>query len=420
MNKRNFQQLLSFVFFLLIGSISLSAQTQRQPKVVFVIVDGIPADVMEKVKHPHLDSIIKKGGYARAYVGGEKNGYSQTPTISAVGYNSLLTGTWVNKHNVWGNDITAPNYNYWNIFRFYKTQYPKSITAVFSTWLENRTLLIGSAAAAAGNVNPEIHFDGWELDTVRFPHDREAKYIHQIDELVTDTAAAVIKRVGPDLSWVYLEFTDDMGHRYGDSEQFYDAIQKMDDQMGRLWKSIQYRQQHYAEDWRIFITTDHGRDVQSGKHHGGQSDRERSTWIISNAPDLNNYFKKGVPGVVDIMPAMARHLKLTLPRERAFELDGVSITGPIAASNLKAEWKEGKLQLQWKPQTATSTSQIWVTYTNEFGKGGADHYELLGKVSTAAGKAHFPLAKPSTGFMKVVLETNGQMLNYWILLPTDK
>src|SRR5574343_526943 len=139
MNKRNFQQLLSFVFFLLIGSISLSAQTQRQPKVVFVIVDGIPADVMEKVKHPHLDSIIKKGGYARAYVGGEKNGYSQTPTISAVGYNSLLTGTWVNKHNVWGNDITAPNYNYWNIFRFYKTQYPKSITAVFSTWLENRT-----------------------------------------------------------------------------------------------------------------------------------------------------------------------------------------------------------------------------------------------------------------------------------------
>ncbi len=30
--------------------------------------------------------------------------------------------------------------------------------------------------------------------------------------LVADTAAAVIKRVAPDLSWVYLEYTDDMGH----------------------------------------------------------------------------------------------------------------------------------------------------------------------------------------------------------------
>ncbi|UKJ07772.1 hypothetical protein [Solitalea lacus] len=53
---------------------------------------------------------------------GEKGGYSETPTISAVGYNSLLTGVWFNKHNVPDNDIKNPNYNYQKIFRLFKEQ----------------------------------------------------------------------------------------------------------------------------------------------------------------------------------------------------------------------------------------------------------------------------------------------------------
>src|SRR4051794_8697433 len=77
-------------------------QAEKEKKVLFVIVDGIPADVLERVNTPSIDQISSDGGYARAYLGGERGGYSETPTISAVGYNSLLTGTWANKHNVWG------------------------------------------------------------------------------------------------------------------------------------------------------------------------------------------------------------------------------------------------------------------------------------------------------------------------------
>ena len=94
---------------------------QKVKKVLFVIVDGIPTDVIKKVNTPSLDAIAKVGGFTESYVGGEKGGISQSPTISAVGYNSLLTGTWANKHNVWDNNIAAPNYHYWTIFRFLRS-----------------------------------------------------------------------------------------------------------------------------------------------------------------------------------------------------------------------------------------------------------------------------------------------------------
>src|SRR5690554_2981256 len=114
----------------------------QEKKAVFIILDGIPAPAIEKTETPNLDRIIAEGGYAHAYVGGLKGGYSETPTISAVGYNSLLTGTWYNKHNVKDNNIERPNYHYWTIFRHFKTTYPHKTTAVYSTWMDNRTKLI--------------------------------------------------------------------------------------------------------------------------------------------------------------------------------------------------------------------------------------------------------------------------------------
>jgi len=173
-------------------------------------------------------------------------------------------------------------------------------TAIFSTWLDNRTKLVGEGLPQTGGIRVDYHTDGLELDTVSYPHDNQSQYIHNIDEKVTDDAAACIREQAPDLVWLYLEYTDDMGHRYGDGPQMKEAVGIMDQQVGRIWKAVEYRQEKFPEDWLVVVTTDHGRDSIHGKDHGGQSARERTTWIATNAKDLNHYWRDYNPGIVDI------------------------------------------------------------------------------------------------------------------------
>ncbi|PSR55847.1 nucleotide pyrophosphatase [Adhaeribacter arboris] len=403
--------LFGFLFF--ISFFSGLAQVKKK-KAVFIIVDGISADVLEKQNTPNLKKIAAASGYTRAHVGGERGGYSETPTISAVGYNSLLTGTWVNKHNVWDNEIAAPNYFYPTIFCYFETQYPDKKTAIFSTWLDNRTKLVGEGLPQTQNIKLDYHFDGLEQDTVKFPHDKESDYIHRIDEHVANEAARYIRAEAPDLSWVYLEYPDDMGHRYGDGEKMYRAIEMADDQIGRIWQAIEHRQQNYSEDWLIVITTDHGRDSQ-GKGHGGQSDRERTTWMVTNAKNLNARFQQN-PGVVDIMPSLARFLNITIPPENEKEIDGVPFIGKISIAQPTAVYHAGQIAVSWQALESKGKVKIWVTTTNNYKTGGKDKYTLLKEVDLKDKKASLNVKFIPSDYYKIVLEAPLNTVNKWVVI----
>jgi len=196
-----------------------------------------------------------------------------------------------------------------------------------------------------------------------------------IDEHVVDIADSTIRASGPDLSWVYLEYTDDMGHAFGDAPPFIQAVQYLDDEMGRLYRAIQYRQEHFKEEWLLVITTDHGRDAKTGMNHGGQSDRERGTWIISNYPSPNAYAKSQDLAIVDILPSMAQFLKLRIPQENRAELDGVSFIGPVSIANAKADIINDSLRISWTPIDPKGQLTISYSGTNEFKNGVSDHFQ---------------------------------------------
>ena len=268
--------------------------SEKKRKSVFIIIDGVPADVIERVSTPTIDEIAAKGGYSRAYVGGEVNGITQTPTISAVGYNSLLTSTWVNKHNVPNNAVAHPNYNYWNIFRIAKNQKREYTTAVFSSWEDNRTKLIGEGKTDAGNVKVDFVLDGLELDKQNYPDEENDLHIFRIDEKISEAAAVCIREDAPDMMWVYLWYMDGVGHLFGDGDYFDQYLGLADLQVARIWEAVKYREKQHGEEWMIVVTADHGRTASNGKGHGGQSERERTIWISTNVKP-NDYFVQGLP-----------------------------------------------------------------------------------------------------------------------------
>ena len=190
LNRRLFVAALAWVT-LTAANNAAPAEPVPSSKVVFVIVDGIPADVVERVPTPAIDAIAAVGGYGRATVGGPIGEPGETPTISAPGYMSLITGTWANKHNVYKNYGISPDYRYWNLFRLVRSEKPELQLAIFSTWTDNRKILLGEGLAEGGNWRFDMAVDGLEKDEVRFPPQPLDAHIADIEDRVAP------KRLGP-------------------------------------------------------------------------------------------------------------------------------------------------------------------------------------------------------------------------------
>ena len=307
------------------GTSDDGVEVNTVPKTLFVVVDGIPADVIERVSTPGIDAVAATGSYQRAYVGGEIGMPTESPTVSAVGYMSLLTGTWSNKHNVRANYGIEPNYAFWDIFRVAKYQARAITTGLFSTWTDNRTILMGDGLEAAGGYKFDFVADGYENDPAFAPALEDVERIQAVDLHVTTLAAKTLLESAPDLSWVYLQHTDDIGHRDGDSPSMDFAVRWVDARVSELWGAVQARSQQFVgEDWLVIITTDHGRTSSNGKGHGGQSDRERTIWIASNSPRMVSPAERSA-AIVDIYPTIVEHMRFDIPEEVAAQLDGQSL-----------------------------------------------------------------------------------------------
>ena len=404
----------ALVSFLLLSLCCLGL-IAKERKAVIIIVDGIPKDVIERLHVPVIYDIAKSGAFGASHVGGETGMYNETPTISAVGYNSMLTGVWVNKHNVYGNSNLSPNYNYWSLFRIAKEQPKPLTTAIFSSWTDNRTVLLGEGKPETGNLKIDYVFDGYDLDEKNFPHKEKDLHVFDYDERVSREAEKCIKENAPDLSWVYLWYTDDASHMYGNGSYFDEYIMKAGEQIDRVWKAIQYRQKNFGEDWMIVVTTDHGRTV-NGHGHGGQSARERATWIATNQK-VNKRFKDGQASMVDINPTICEFLGMEVPQQVAWERDGIPFIGKTQVSDLNVSTYDREVILTWKAADKSARVSVYASPQNDYKTTGKEVWKHLADLK--AGEEEFRYDLDMIGdskLYKFVVVGEHESLNRWLVM----
>jgi hypothetical protein len=115
------------------------------------------------------------------------------------------------------------------------------------------------------------------------------------------------------------------------------------------------------------------------------------------------------------MPSIAAFLKITIPKERQMESDGVSLTGKISATNAEAKISNGQIQIKWKVQNKGGMAKIWLSTTNNFRSGGKDDYMLMRRVPVANGQAVIDESKFPSDFYKIAIEMPFNILNRWVM-----
>ncbi|MFT6759820.1 MAG: hypothetical protein ACJATS_000995, partial [Psychroserpens sp.] len=108
---------LQFTVALLIA-LSLSITTQAQDARLLIIgVDGCRADVIASATTTNMDNLMQTGYYTL-------NGLTASPTWSGVGWTSMVTGVWRDKHGVNDNSYIGQDLDYPHFFKRINDQVP--------------------------------------------------------------------------------------------------------------------------------------------------------------------------------------------------------------------------------------------------------------------------------------------------------
>lgn len=285
---------------LALAVIACGTPPRATPKVLVIGLDGIRPDRLATAATPTLDSLIAQGAFSAT-------AETRPPTVSGPGWSSMLTGVWADKHGVLGNDFAANAY----------ARYPDFLTRIEQIQPELATLAVldwpplGTTASngplVSGGVDRKLEVDGDSLG------------YGVADSLSAVWAADALETGAVDAAFVYFGDVDEVGHAHGTlSPEYTAAIATVDRQVAQVLAGLRRRPTYGSEDWLVLVSTDHGRRDDGG--HGGESDAERTIFVIMSGPSVRGHAFDRTPAIVDVAVTALAHLGIPVAPE--WELDG--------------------------------------------------------------------------------------------------
>lgn len=240
-----------------------------ETKVLFIGIDGLILQrAIDSGRAPTLATLRNDSFFCEMEV--------DMPTISGPSWTTLLTGVSQAIHKVIDNEYKNHNLTAAPDFLSRaKELHPEITTYAAAGWppLINPT-----------DVGPVIRSRNSDQESgnhVIFVRDGEVNGYETVDAEVAENAVTTIDTLGPDLSFIYFCGADEAGHLHGTVEgSYFDAIERIDSYLSRLYQILITRSQNHEEKWLIVITTDHGHRDEGG--HGEDSPQERASFVIAH------------------------------------------------------------------------------------------------------------------------------------------
>jgi hypothetical protein len=307
-------------------------------KVLVIGTDGTRWDLLEKAmkagRAPNLAS-LRRAGFGRPSL---LRFGPNTLTLSEVGWSSIASGVWDDKHGIDGSKLNMdPGQATKNGYLDFLTRI-ENARAPLSTFLASDWDNIGLPL----NGGPIFGTARDALFAARVPSETIENW-DRGDVQVTAAAERYLRRGNPDAGFVYLGLVDETAHLAGSATPTYaNAIATTDGRIGRLLRAVRARPTYPFESWTILVVTDHGQRPLSEPSiisHFGKTKLELTSFLIGSGPGLGKNVKK--PLVVDILPTVLHQLGLAT--RRGWNIDGRSLSRAKPPSSASARVRGGRL-----------------------------------------------------------------------------
>ncbi|WP_368486740.1 alkaline phosphatase [Spiroplasma sp. DGKH1] len=317
--------------------VSYENKLTHHPKhVVMLAIDGLAAYALQKATIPNIRYMMNHGAY-------KLDVRSELPNSSAGNWATILLGTGPENHGI----VDQPLTNIHHSVYIDEAKLAKQ-TSIFGLihqsnldtgWLAThekiQTAFVSLLGVQSTALSPDFKAYGQNFIDYYYQTNTKEDSI----ERYLDVLEHQIDPAKPSFSWMYFLDPDDTGHsREYNSEEYYQALTKTDQQIGMIINKLKAKQMY--DDTLFIINSDHGGLSQ---YHGRPNIPEMTVpWIVYSKKDIlqSGVIPDGIK-VYDSAPTIAYLMDLKDYWARTTSGDKKWQGKPIASPFFPKPEKEG-------------------------------------------------------------------------------